>query len=82
MKSCFETTSCQKVVLKPPFQNVRKNYHGSEIIRILAVCSQLSYFLVTEVQISSSFVYYLSILMIETEFIVLALNRKSVRNYA
>ena len=36
MKSCFETAFCQKVVLKPPFQNVRKNYHGtgSEITRI------------------------------------------------
>ena len=34
VKSCFETTFCQKVVSKLPFQNVRKNYHGSEIIRI------------------------------------------------
>ena len=41
----------------------------------MAACSQLSYYLVTAVQIDSSFVYYLSILMIETEFIVLALKR-------
>ena len=33
-KSCFETIFCQKVVSKQPFQNFRKNYHGSEIIRI------------------------------------------------
>ena len=32
----------------------------------MAACSQLSYYLVTAVQIDSSFVYYLSILMIET----------------
>ena len=31
MKSCFETTFCQKVVLKLPFQNVRKKYHGISI---------------------------------------------------
>ena len=80
MKSCFETTFCKKVVLKPSFQNVRKNYHGSEIIRIYIwqlVCSQLSYYLVTAVQIDSSFVYYLSILMIETEFIVSALKKRA-----
>ena len=35
----------------------------------MAACSQLSYYLVTAVQIDGSFVYYLSILMIETEFI-------------
>ena len=49
----------------------------------MAVCSQLSYYLVTAVQIDSSFVYYLSILMIETEFIVLALKKAclTTRNY-
>ena len=79
VKSFFETTFCQKVVLKPPLQNVRKNYHESEI-RIyiyMAACSQMSYNLVTAVQIDGSFVYYLSILMIETEFIVLALKKRS-----
>ena len=33
--------------------------------------------MVTVVQIDSSFVYYLSILMIETEFIVLALKKRA-----
>ena len=40
VKSCFETTFCQKVVLKPSFQNVRKNYHESEIIRILVLSNR------------------------------------------
>ena len=44
----------------------------------MAACSQLSYYLVTAVQIDSSFVYYLSILMIETEFIVLALKKRAL----
>ena len=43
----------------------------------IATCSQLSYYLVTVVQICSSFVYRLSILMIETEFIVLALKKRA-----
>ena len=43
----------------------------------MAACSQLSYYLVTAVQIDGSFVYYLSILMIETEFIVLALKKRA-----
>ena len=87
MKSCFETTFCQKVVLKPPFQNVRKNYHGSEMITnknlYMAACSQLSYYLVTAVKIESSFVHYLSILMIEAEIIVFFNEKACVttRNY-
>ena len=43
----------------------------------MATCSQLSYYLVTAVQIYSSFVYNLSILMIETESIVLALKKRA-----
>ena len=43
----------------------------------MAACSQLSYYLVTAVQIDSSFAHYLSILMIETEFIVLALKKRA-----
>ena len=43
----------------------------------MAACSQLSYHLVTAVQIDSSFVYYLSIMMVETEFIVLALKKRA-----
>ena len=49
----------------------------------MADCSQLSYYLVTAVQIDGSFVYYLSILMIETEFIVFGIEKACVttRNY-
>ena len=43
----------------------------------MAAYSQLSYYLVTGVQIDSSFVDYLSILIIETEFIVLALKKRA-----
>ena len=43
----------------------------------MAACSQLSYYLVTAIQIDGSLVYYLSILMIETEFIVLALKKRA-----
>ena len=42
----------------------------------MAACSQLSYYLVTAVQIDSA-LYYLSILMIEAEFNVLALKKRA-----
>ena len=77
VKSCFETTFFQKVVLKPPFQNVRKKlpWKCDNKNLYMAACSQLSYYLVTEVEIDNSFVYKLSILMIETEFMILALKK-------
>ena len=69
LKSCFKTTF-SKLKKKLPWKRDNKNLY-------IANCSQLSYYLVTVVQICSSFVYRLSILMIETEFVVLVLKKRA-----
>ena len=78
MTASFVNDPWRKVDLKPPFQNVRKKLPWKRDNKNLyiATCSQLSDYLVTAVQIDRSFVYQLSMLMIVTQFIVLALKKR------
>ena len=78
-KSCFKTTFCQKAVLKQPFQNVSKKspWKRDNKNLYMATCSQLSY-LIWLLEFKLTVVlYHLSILMMETEFIVLTLKKRA-----